>query len=372
MGGMSAFGACATSELTAKHEPAAMLVVLDRSSSMASGNKWTFAAQAIVQAIDRDVFDGMQVGLYATPTGTMAGPSCIFGFPVACQTPPFPQIDLAVAGAQKSGAPTGVRHDIKAWLQSNSPDSGLGDASPMFAGVEAALGALKSWSGPGKRILFIVTDGTLSCCQFSTRAGFPDANGCDHDWEHPDNIAQLLAAANADTQTPVESFVVGVPGADTYDPSGAQYPPYRMRLALSSLAWAGSPKYAPAACTGKTFSQSGADPTSSCHFDMTQGNFSAQAVADAIGKVRGEVLGCVFDLPTPSDGSTVDRNLVNVSLQGQPLFKRMNASNPCTTTGCWDWTTDGRVELVGQACADVKAGGDIKVQIVVGCQTVIK
>jgi len=372
MAGPSSFGACATAEHAAVQEPAAMMVVLDRSSSMANANKWTFAAQAIVQALDGDVFDGMSVGLYAAPTGSMTGPQCIYGLPVACQAPPFPQIDLQPAGSNKSSASSGVRHDIKSWLTTNVPDSGIGDASPMYAGIDAALTALKGWSGAGKRILFVVTDGTLSCCQFSSRSGFADGNGCDHDWEHPDNLAQLLSAANQDPQTPVESFVVGVPGADTYDASGKNYPPYRMRLALSSLAWAGSPKYAPPTCTGKTFSQSGADPTLSCHFDMTQGNFSAQSIADAIAHVRGEVLGCVFDLPAPTDGTPVDKNLVNVSLQGVGLYQRIDPANPCTSDGCWDWTPDGRVELVGQACTTAKGGGDVKVSIVVGCQTVIK
>jgi hypothetical protein len=370
------FAGCAMADYEGKQAPAAMLVVLDRSSSMAQNNKWTFAAQAVVQALDGDVFDSMHVGLYAAPTGTMAGPSCIFGLPVACQAPPFPQIDLALAGLEKSNGAAGVRKQIKSWLSANSPDSGIGDASPLYAAIEAGIGSLRAWNGGGKRILFVVTDGTLSCCEFSSRPGFADANGCSHDWEHPGNLVTLIGNANQDPQKPIETFVVGVPGADTYDASGASYPPYHMRLALSAIGYAGSPAHAPAGCTGTTFTQAGADPATSCHFDMTQGGYNAQAVADAIALVRGKVLGCVFDLPQPPGGGAVDPTQVNVEMsvagQSTPLYRRKDPSNLCASDGCWDYTADGRVELIGLACTDLKTDPKGKIKIVVGCQTVIQ
>lgn len=365
---------CASVDYAAMQAPAAMMVLIDRSSSMAANNKWAFAAQAIVKALDQDVFDTMYAGLYAAPTGNVAGPACIFNLPVACQAPPFPQIDLKLAGLQKSGDATGVRHDIKTWLNTNTPAMGLGDASPLYAGVQASLTALQDLKINGKRILFVVTDGTLSCNQFSNRPGFRDCNNCDHDWEHPDNLIQLLSAANKDPQKPVETFIVGVPGADTYDAKGCNYPPYRMRMALSAIAYAGSPKNVPADCDGKTFSQMAADPTKSCHFDMTQGGFSVNAVADAISAIRGKVLGCVFDLPTPQGGGAVDKNRVNVSLtigtDTMKLVRRKDMNSDCVARGCWDYTPDGKVELVGTSCTDVKTAPNAKVQVGVGCLTV--
>ena len=64
-------GGCATASYAAHQDPAALLVLLDRSASMADANKYVFAAQAIVQALDQDVFDTMYLGLYATPSGTV-------------------------------------------------------------------------------------------------------------------------------------------------------------------------------------------------------------------------------------------------------------------------------------------------------------
>jgi hypothetical protein len=373
------FAGCATAQFKADPLPAAMLVVLDRSSSMAQNGKWTSAAQAIVQALDADASDSMSVGLYCAPSGTIPGPSCILGTPVACQVPPFPQVDLMPAGMQKSSQ-GGVRASIKSWLESNAPDTGEGDATPLYGGLQAAIGALKAWSppsgGPAKRILLVVTDGSIDCTQFSSRSGYPDCNGCDHEWEDPSNLVALVGAANMDPNQSIDTFVVGVPGADTYDPSACNDPPYHMRLALSAIAAAGSPSNLPPGCTGTTYSQSGGDPQVSCHFDMTQGNFSTAALAQTMAQVRGQVLGCTFALPPAPGGGMLDPSQVNVEYTSGgmtlSLFKRADPSNPCTQTGCWDWTSDGKVQLLGKACDDVKQSPDASVQIVVGCATVIQ
>jgi hypothetical protein len=352
-------------------------VVLDRSESMA-GTKWQSAAQAIVQALDQDVFDTMWVGLYAAPVPPqITGPACIYGLPVDCQAPPFPQIALQSAGLVKSWGSSGVRRDILQWLNTNYPTTSPfgGDASPLYAGLQAAITSLGAWPVQGKRILLAVTDGTLSCNQLSNpaRPGFADCNGCTHDWEHPDNIVQLLGAAHADPQKPIESFVVGVPGADTYDPQGCSYPPYHMRLALSAIAWAGAPDYVNPACDGKTFTQSGGDPSIPCHYDMTQNNFNVQNLADAISQIRTKTVGCTFALPK-QDGAVVDPALVNAyySIAGgsdQIVLQRVDPNDPCTADGCWDYNKYGDLELIGKACDDVMAGPAAKVTVAVGCVT---
>jgi hypothetical protein len=108
---------------------------------------------------------------------------------------------------------------------------------------------------------------------------------------------------------------------------------------------------------------------------MTQ-MYTAAMLSNAINQIRGKVLGCVFDLPVPEAG-TIDKNLVNVeySVGASPttsIYRRKDPQNLCATDGCWDYTPDGRVELVGKACAGVKAAPDAKVQIVVGCATLLK
>lgn len=365
---------CATSSYEAHQAPAAFMIVLDRSSSMAQNNKFAFAAQAIVQAIDDDAFDSMYIGALAVPQGT-TNPSCLYGLSVSCGVPPFPQVDLTLAGAQKSTDPSGVRHDIKAGLAAIGTDTGLGDATPLYAAMQLGIISLQGWNQTGKRILFVISDGTIDCTDGSGRAGFADCNGC-QDWEDPANIVTLLKTAHDDASKPVDTFLVGVPGADTYDPSACNYPPYHMRLALSAMAYAGAPEYVEPSCTGTTFSKGGGDPAVSCHFDMTQGNFDVQALVGAIAKIRGATLGCTYDLPT---SATSDPTKVNVETGSGDaglsiLPKRSDPNDACTVDGCWDYDPNDatKIELLGKACDDVKSSSDEHVQIVVGCQTHVK
>ena len=68
------FGACSKFSAEAKQAPAAMLIVLQRSASMATSNKWPAAQTSIVKAIDEDVFDTMSLGLTAFPVGNYPCP----------------------------------------------------------------------------------------------------------------------------------------------------------------------------------------------------------------------------------------------------------------------------------------------------------
>jgi hypothetical protein len=369
-------GCVVSSTYSAQQTPAAMMVLLDRSSSMASGNKFPTAAQAIISAIDEDVFDGMSLGLYMSPNvGTVNGPQCIFGLPVACGNPALAQVPLTAAGTMKSADGSGVRSRIYSAMANTSPDSSQGDATPLYGAMDASIKTLQGYN-TSKRILLVVSDGTIDCTSLASpsRPAYTDGNGC-NDWEKPDNIISLLQTANLDPNKPIETFIVGVPGADTYDPQGVNYPPYHMRLALSAFAYAGSPSNVPANCTGKTFTQAGGDPTVSCHFDMTQqGGFTSAALASVIAQVRGRVAACSYDLPMPA-GVVLDKALVNVVLttdgKSQNLYRRQDPNNPCTGTGCWDYSSDGKVQLIGAACSAAQSAAKIDVKISVGCQTIV-
>ena len=372
--GSGGFAGCGTSTYQAKALPAAMMFVLDKSGTMAASGKYASAQAAIAQAIDVDAFDSMYLGLLGYPTSNETGPACLFNLQVLCGVSGLPQVPLGLAGKNKSSASSGTRHDIYQWLVANAPQPGNGDGNPTYAALTSAIGALKAWPVTGKRILFYITDGGASCASLSSRPGYPDGNGC-NDWEQPDTIISLVKAAHDDAATSIDTVVVGVPGADSHG-QDSNVPPYSVRLALSAYAAAGSPSTIPASCTGKTYTQSTTDPSVACHFDMTTGTYSAATLAAAIASIRGALLGCVFDLPTPDGGARVDRDSVNVrtgnAMATMDLYRRKDASNACATDGCWDYTPDGKLELVGKACADVKSAADAKVEIVVGCKTVVR
>lgn len=372
--GGNSFGACATSSHEAALVPAALLVVLDKSGTMALANKYRFAQQAIVQAIDQGAFDSLSLGILGFPSGRVSAPACLFGLvqQVDCGVTALPQVPLALAGTKKSSDPGGVRNDIYKWLANASPNPGDGDGNPTYEALDGAIKALKAWPAQGKRIALYITDGGASCASVSSRPGYTDGNGC-NDWEHPSAIVDLLTRAHADTAAPVNTFVVGVPGADSHG-ENLNVPPYSVRLALSAYAWAGSPETVDPACTGKAFTKSTQDPQVACHFDMTRGNYSVQSVVDAIAQIRGKLLGCEYELPAPPPGETLDRGRVNVEVSGAgtqgPLFKRRDPSDRCDD--CWDYTSEGKVVLFGKACEDVKSSPTAKVKIVVGCATRVR
>jgi hypothetical protein len=372
--GDGGFAGCGTATFQAKALPAAMMFVLDKSGTMAAGGKYASAQAAIAQAIDLDAFDSMHIGLLGYPTSKVTGPACVFGLPVLCGVSGLPQVPLALAGKDKSSASSGVRHSIYEWLVGNAPQPGNGDANPTYDALSTGLKALEAWPTAGKRILFYITDGGASCASLSTRPGYTDGNGC-NDWEHPDTIVSLVKQAHDNASKPINTVVVGVPGASSHGEDN-NVPPYSVRLALSAYAAAGSPATIPPSCTGRTYTQSNQDPTVSCHFDMTTGSYSAATLADAIGSIRGQLLGCTYELPTADGGGVVDKESVNVRSgtagASKDLYRRKDATNACASDGCWDYTSEGKIELLGKACQDVKSAPDANVEIVVGCKTVVR
>lgn len=381
-GWITSDGTCAYFSTEAARIPSALLIVLDRSSSMGSGGKWSAARQAIIQAIDQQAFDKVALGLLAYPAFGVPGPPCLFGLvpKVSCGVSAAPQVPLADSGTEKSTAASGVRRNIADWLAGATPDTTNTDASPGYEALQAAITALQAHPVQGKRLLLFISDGGFSCASVSkpTRPGYSD--GLCPDWEHPATVITLLKAAAGHATKPVSTFVVGVPGSDsTGKPQGAwATAPYHMRLALSAYAAAGSPDTVPKNCTGKTFSQVGADPTVPCHFDMTSGTFDAAALAGIIDTIRSQAVGCTYALPKVDDkNKVIDKNRVNVrvTIDGGPttlIPRRSRQSDTCSQTGCWDYDAATQIRLLGKACLEITKAKQAKVEINVGCSTVLK
>ena len=54
------------------------------------------------------------------------------------------------------------------------------------------------------------------------------------------------------------------------------------------------------------------------------------------------------------------------------LPKRSDPNDTCETNGCWDYDKDGKVVIIGKGCDAIKGATEIKVDILVGCKTIIK
>jgi hypothetical protein len=394
-GGSGGLPACAKFTAEAEQAPAAMLIVLDMTASMTVASKWSTAQQAVVAAIDKDVFDSMGLGLVTFPPTFTPPPQCVCDYidanvcpgccslalpnGVSCGVSGLPQVAMAVAGMDKSNASTGVRHEIYDYLVNHSPVSNEDDGSPAYEAMTSGYSALSLYPGVDKRMLLLITDGGFSCTSLSNRPGYTDDYGCP-DWEHPDVVNQLIVEKRDDPSTPIETFIIGVPGSDSNGQPSGPYatPPYSMKLALSTYAVNGSPDNVDPGCdSGLSFMQNGAPPTNPCHFDLTQGQFNANALADAIEAIRGKALGCVYPLPDPPPGETIDLDLVNVDVTVDgvgptTIPRRSNPNDTCDTDGCWDYNAQNEVVLIGKTCTDVSEAESAKVDIVVGCETIIK
>jgi hypothetical protein len=367
-------GHCGAESFSAMAAPAAMLFVLDASGSMGDDDKYANAQQAIVTAMNLPIFNTMSLGLLLYPQSETVPAMCpaLAGFPVNCLVSGLPQVPLALAGTDTTDT-TGVRRDIYQELVASAPATGgVGNGNPIYDALTNGLKTLQAFT-TGKRIMFFITDGGASCTSQDTpqRPYYVDCNGCD-DWENPNNIVTLLLNANTAATAPVDTLVVGLENTDPGD-----NPPYNLGLALSAYALAGSPATVPPGCNG-TYTKTGGAPAIPCNFDLTTTpDFSTALEAD-IEKVRNQLLGCTFALPTPKSGGMVDMNEVNVEYSvhgGKPveIDRRASASNHCTSSpGCWDYNSMGQVELIGAACSAVEAASSADVQILVGCQTIIQ
>jgi hypothetical protein len=226
-------------------------------------------------------------------------------------------------------------------------------------------------------MLILITDGGFDCTSVSNpmRPGISD--GLCPDWEYPTTVNNLITSMRTSATAPVDTFIVGVPGSNT-SPNEQQgawtAAPYWMELALSTYAVSGSPSTVDPNCdSSAVWSMNGAPPANPCHIDLSGSNFNAQALANAIATLRG-------NLPPPPMGQTIDPSQVNVveTINGTEYIipKRNDMTDPndmCTGNNpCWDYNAMGQVLLIGSACSAVQTNATASVDIYVGCQTIIK
>ncbi|MFO0588776.1 MAG: hypothetical protein U0441_14595 [Polyangiaceae bacterium] len=393
-GGQGGFQECTKFTSEATQAPAAILFALDMSASMKASNKWGTAQTSVASAMDKDAFDNTSLGLVTFPTSFVDPPKCVCDYiegqagpgtcslvipdGVSCGFSGLPQVAIAPAGKDKANAASGVRHDIYQYLVNHAPQSNDDDGSPVYDAMVSGYTALKG-QALDRRILVLITDGGFSCTSTTARDGFVDGYGC-HDWEFPDSVNKLISDARKDPQKPIFTFIVGVPGSDSTGQKQGTFdtPPYHMRLALSTYAVNGSPDTVDPACSkDAVFTQGGADPAIPCHIDLSSGAaFNPDTLASAIQTIKGKALGCVYDLPPPPPGQEIDKTLVNVdaTLDGvtAAVLKRSDPNDTCAADGCWDYNVGGQVQILGKTCDDISKATTAKVDIKVGCSTVLK
>lgn len=306
--------ACLSETLAAEPVPLAMILVMDRSSSMTTNDKWNQARNAMVAFADSPGVVGTKLGLTLFPpvSGDMCAPSSY-----AAVVP----IDSLPGNAVL----------VKSVLQSQSASGG---STPMSAGLQGGIDAMKAHlatSPDEEGVVILVTDGSPTGCSDTAT-----------------DVARTAEIA-ANDKPAIRTFVVGMDGASFGN--------------LDAIAKAGG-----GAPTAFNASAAGLDG----------GVDAQQQLLAALQSIRKGALGCEYVLPIPDgskgvlDPDSVVVNFAPGSNDPVVTFRRVSSAGDCgrTTGGFYydDNEKPTRIILCEASCDDVRdAPATASVDIVLGC-----
>lgn len=317
------FGVCACSEVTLLNDAPNLYFVLDRSGSMADGNKWNTVRNVVGKTVTR-LGPRVNVGAAIFPSDAT---TCATG--------------REVMSVRPGDAPAGTLGPTTLSLLKSTSVPAAG-GTPTGATLQALTPKLMALTG--RTFVILATDGgpncnaaakcTVDACLLNIEdspgcptMGLP--NCCGASFQGPDfcldadptvnAVAALMAAG-------IQTYVIGVPGSGPY------------AAVLDRMAEAGG--------TAR------ATPPKYFRVDSTD----AAAFGDALAKVAAKITAtCTFPLQQVPDPAKL-----NVFLDGVALAPDPNDG----------WLLDGTVvQLVGAACDRVQSGDVLAVRVVAGCPT---
>jgi hypothetical protein len=288
--------------------------------------KYQATASALIQAFT-DMADGTGTGLIFYPnTGGKGGGTCI----------------NRQQAVQVQALDAMVRQSLISALMAKTTSG----ATPTHDAFNYAVDTVAASTLMGNKYVVLVTDGAPTY-----------ALNCMGDGQTPaDNAPLIQAVADANNMRGIKTFVIGSPGSEP------------ARAALSQMALQGGT--APAGCSdmGPTY----------CHFDMTTAPDLSAALNDAFKAITGSVITCNYTIPPPTNGMMVDPKQVNVTFTGS------NGGNPMTIAkdpdppggACnqgWQYNANStQIQLCPDTCNLVKADPNAKIDVVLGCTTMVR
>jgi uncharacterized protein YegL len=329
-GGSAAGGACGAQTYDGQQRPLDMYIMMDESGSM-EGTSWSAVTSAVSTFVQSPSTVGVGVGIqFFPPPSTQANCPLAPPCPTGCMKfGPFcaPDVNNTAECQVNNYLPPavaiqplpGVAQKIVAAMNAQTPNGG----TPTLPAMQSAVQATEGYAAQvptHKVIIVLATDGQPNDCN-STVA----------------NVAAEAAKGYANTPS-VETFVIGIgSGAGNLD----------------------------------QIAQSGGSGTAII-VDTAGGS---QQFIDAMNKIRGQALGCEYLIPS---GANADPQKVNVyytppSGSGSYLGYQTSAA-ACGNDPGWyyDNPSDPKaIELCPASCTTVKNQTGGKVQIKVGCKTII-
>jgi hypothetical protein len=306
--------ACATVTEEAISVPVNLYVLMDKSTSM-DGDKWTSAKAGLTAFVRDPRFAGLRVALRFFPRPVDAVPACD---QFAYKEPVVPFNPL----------PDNAEVIVQA-LEGELPD---GRSTPIYAALGGAIlkGIEEAEARPGEAsAVLLVTDG-------QPQGPAPLCGGVNP--EDPAVIAGL-ATRGASHDPPVRTYVIGLEGVD--------------QSFANQVAAAGGTDSA--VLVGAT-------------------NVAVE-FQRALAKVTGEALSCEYEVPSRVAGGEISFSEVNVlfALDGAPeaiLPQRADCAGPGWRYD--DPTSPTRILLCPATCSAARDASSAKLQILLGCETVIR
>ncbi len=343
--GIPSLNSCAKAQAEALKVPIYMLIVLDGSGSMADDNKWIAAVGALDAIFDELLTEqNPAIGLGLTVFGD-ANDTTI----TDTNAGPYTRMDVPV------GFVTSAQHlALRQRIDLTAPNLGTPTyevMSGMFPLMETFVPQAPLRQG-GRRLVVLMTDGV------------PDPDMPAGQNEQPWTLKLVQDEFNkAPPAGPITTFAVGVGplGPPTVP---VQYDPRWM----GALAIAGGAPNQP--CDPNEVN----NPANMCHFQITPGGQTAdqlkQQFIATITKIRSIALGCDYTLD--KSGGPIDPSQVNVVFTDGSGNQTLLTEDPANGWTYDNPTDPNEVILHGQSCSEVKGDPNGKIDIVIGCKTVIK
>jgi hypothetical protein len=331
-------GGCASASIKSDLLPANILFLIDRSGSMNCNlPPITASAACEMNPVQMDptqptkwavIKQALKDAIAALPPNASAGITYfsdddICGVSSMPAVPTLPLTPAQVAAIDKS-------------LDGVMPLGG----TPIVGGTILAYKYLNQVAKlTGNKFVVLLTDGTEDCSPSAVQDFL--------------NV-QVPAAVSVNIRT----FVIGAPGSEI------------ARSFLSQIAYQGGTASSPTCDHGSATPDVG-----NCQFDMTMSSNLSMDLAAALKAVSGQALTCEFEVP---QGADADLNAVNVDYTPGnggavvPILK--DDSAPCDQgADGWQYAqNDTKIVLCGSICSTVKNDSKAKIDIVLGCQTIVK
>jgi hypothetical protein len=304
---------CGYTTEKANTHPVTLYAMVDKSSSMA-GFKWDAAVAGLTAFVSDQASAGLTVGLRFFPRPADATPVC------DQKAYQIPEVPFGVL-------PDNAQPIIDA-LNAATPD---GFSTPVYPALGGGIlaGIDNATNDPNRRTaVLLVTDGQ------------PQGPAATCNGVNPEDTTVIanLAKTGAEFNPPVVTYVIGLPGVD--------------QTFANAVAAAGGTESA-----------------------ILVGNVNVEeSFKQALNKVRGDALPCDYDIPpTVTDGQfeVTEVNVVITYSGQEPLFLPQ-------VTSCGDgWHYDDpvnptRIVLCPAACDKLHADFGAKIEIALGCETIIK